>query len=95
MNDPNQKPTQDHPDCSYLLGSLSDYVDGELEAQLCAEIERHASGCENCRIVIDTLEKTVYMYQNAASDEPEVPEDVKERLFKCLDLDEFLDSKTP
>ena len=79
----------DHQQCKQLLSSLSDYVDGELEAKFCAEIERHMAECENCRIVVDTLRKTVYLYKETA--EPaEVPADVRERLFRCLDLEEFL-----
>ncbi len=78
-------------DCSYLLGSLSEYVDGTLGKQLCEEIERHVADCEDCRVVINTLEKTVYLYHtSAAMDPPNVPEDVKERLYKRLDLDDFL-----
>ena len=74
--------------CRHLLGSLSDYVDGELEAALCAELERHLEGCENCRIVVDTLRKTIYLYHVTAEAEP-VPDEVRERLFKKLDLEEF------
>jgi len=76
--------------CRNLLGSLSDYVDGELGAELCAEIERHMAGCENCQIVVDTLRKTIYLYRNASS-QPEVSPDVRKRLFLRLNLDEFVD----
>ena len=86
------KHNHDHEDCSYLLGSLSEYVDGTLGNQLCEEIERHVAGCEDCRVVIDTLEKTVYLYHASAELEPpSVPEDVKERLYKRLDLSDYLD----
>jgi anti-sigma factor RsiW len=44
----------DHESCRFLLSSLSDYVDGELGDELCAEIDRHLQSCENCRIVILT-----------------------------------------
>jgi anti-sigma factor (TIGR02949 family) len=78
----------DHP-CRNLLASLSEYVDGELGEELCAEIERHMAGCENCQIVVDTLRKTIYLYK-AASSQPEIPPDVRKRLFLRLDLDEFI-----
>ena len=85
------KHNHDHEDCSYLLSSLSEYVDGTLGELLCEEIERHVSDCEDCRVVIDTLEKTVYLYHATAELEPSsVPEDVKERLYKRLDLGDFL-----
>ncbi|HSF82316.1 MAG TPA: zf-HC2 domain-containing protein [Anaerolineales bacterium] len=79
-----------HQGCRHLLASLSEYVDGELEDKLCAEIERHLAECENCRIVIDSLEKTVYLYQTVARQES-VPDEVRERLFHRLKLDEFLE----
>jgi len=77
---------EDH--CEYLLGSLSDYVDGTAQEELCREIERHLAGCENCRIVVDTLRKTVMLYQ--ARSETEMPDDVRERLFTRLDLGDYL-----
>ena len=45
--------------CKSLLGSLSDYVDGTAQEEICRELEEHLSDCENCRIVVDTLKKTV------------------------------------
>ena len=86
------KHNHNHKDCSYLLGSLSEYVDGTLGELLCEEIERHVADCEDCRVVIDTLEKTIYLYRTTAEMEPpSVPEDVKERLYKRLDLGDFLE----
>lgn len=82
---------KEHADCQHLLGELNDYVDGTLSATLCMELERHLAECKNCRIVVDTLRKTVYLVH--ANNEPEVmPDDVRERLFRCLDLNEFLDT---
>jgi anti-sigma factor (TIGR02949 family) len=74
--------------CNELLGSISDYVDGALQDELCRELEKHLSGCENCRVVVDTLKKTISLYQTTGAD-TDVPADVRERLFKRLDLDEF------
>jgi predicted anti-sigma-YlaC factor YlaD len=67
-------------------------VDGDLGDELCAEIDRHLQNCENCRIVIDSLRKTVYLY-HATAELPSLPEDARERLFTRLDLGEFLDTK--
>lgn len=79
-----------HQDCRHLLSSLSEFVDGELEGKLCAEIERHLADCEDCRIVIDSLKKTVSLYQTVSKAES-VPDEVRERLFHRLKLDEFLE----
>lgn len=75
--------------CRHLLGSLSDYIDGTLDESLCTEIERHMSECEDCRIVIDSLRKTIYLYQ-ATSQQTPMPDGVRERLYHRLALDDYL-----
>jgi anti-sigma factor RsiW len=34
--------------CSQVLAKLSDYFDGELDANQCAQIEAHVRQCDNC-----------------------------------------------
>ena len=80
----------EHSDCRNLLGTLSDYVDGELGVALCAELERHLAECENCRVVVDTLRRTIYLYHATSAPEP-VPDEVKERLHKRLRLEDLFD----
>jgi predicted anti-sigma-YlaC factor YlaD len=79
----------DHVNCKALLGSLCDYIDGTLSAELCSEIDRHLSECSDCRVVIDTLNKTVSLYHGSAA-ETQVPGAVRERLFRVLKLDDYL-----
>jgi anti-sigma factor RsiW len=74
--------------CKSLLASISDYVDGIAQEELCRELERHLADCDNCRIVVDTLKKTVYLYQS--NSDTDLPVAVRERLFKRLNLDEYL-----
>lgn len=81
-----------HQNCRHLLGSLSDFVDGELAEEVCAEIDRHLEECENCRIVVDSLRKTIYLYK-VTSGSPSVPEEVRQRLYLSLDLEEFIERK--
>jgi len=76
------------PTCRDLLDGLSDYLDGEASAALCAEIERHVAGCDRCRIVVDTLRKTITLYHQLP--QPLMPEAARERLYKRLDLSEYL-----
>lgn len=80
-----------HRNCEALLGSLSEYIDGELPADLCKEIEKHLEGCDNCRIVLNTTKRTIDLVRVPADEE--VPVDVRERLFKRLNLDEYLNLK--
>jgi hypothetical protein len=84
MNDHN------HSKCRSLLGSLSDYLDGTLCEELCEEIELHVAECQNCHIVVDTLRKTISLYHETAAETGEVPGLVRERLFRTLNLDDYL-----
>ena len=71
--------------CHALLNQLSDYIDGELEEALCAEIERHMAGCDNCRVVVNTLAKTVTLFRELP--EVELSDETQNRLFKVLQLE--------
>jgi anti-sigma factor RsiW len=81
-----------HEQCRRLLGSLSEYINGNLEDALCDELEQHMAGCENCRVVVDTLRKTVSLYQDDAV-RTNAPDEVRQRLFKRLNLEDFLSEK--
>ena len=71
--------------CQQMLGTLSDYIDDELEARLCAEIEAHLRECPDCQVMVDTLNKTVVLYRTYG--QPEIPADVQTRLYAVLDLE--------
>lgn len=76
--------------CQELLAHLSEYVDDNLEDEaLCQEIDQHIASCENCRIVVDTLKKTIYLYHETA-DRTDMPSSVRQRLYKRLDLEPYL-----
>ncbi len=77
------------PQCRYLLGNLSDYIDGELQAELCAELEKHLQECDNCRVVVDTLRKTIELYRQTSAPTA-LPGGVRERLFFKLQLEDYL-----
>ncbi|MCL4299852.1 MAG: zf-HC2 domain-containing protein [Anaerolineae bacterium] len=71
------------PRCRMFFDQLSDYVDGELAASLCAELEHHLADCPNCRIVVDTTRKTVSLYRRTG--QAEMPAGVSERLWQALE----------
>jgi anti-sigma factor RsiW len=80
----------DHTRCQSFLGSLSEYVDGSLDEGLCEEIERHLAGCQNCHVVVDTLRKTISLYHESAAEAGEIPDVVRERLYRTLNLDDYI-----
>lgn len=75
-----------HENCQHLLADLSDYIDGDAAASVCAEIERHLTGCADCRAVVDTLRKTIYLYRTLPP--PVLPEPTRTRLIAALTFDE-------
>ncbi len=75
--------------CDVILRSLSDYVDQTLSQELCQMIESHLAECPDCRIVVDTLRQTIYLYHRTAA-KVTVPAEVRQRLFRRLDLSDFL-----
>ena len=83
---------KEHLNCGALLESLSEYVDGVLGDSLCKEIESHVADCNDCRVVVDTLKKTIYLYHET-SEKTEIPIDVRERLFHRLNLDDFIEER--
>ena len=77
------------PKCKQLMGNLSDFINGDLSEELCVEIEEHIKNCENCRIVLNTLRKTVEIYQQQ-TDPNNLPDSVRERLFHKLELRDYI-----
>jgi predicted anti-sigma-YlaC factor YlaD len=74
------------PECQARLAQLGDYVDGELEAALCAEIEQHLIDCDDCRVLIDATRKTALLYrQHSQQDQVELPADVTSCLWQMLE----------
>ena len=80
----------DRSKCRALLGSLSDYVDGSLADEVCEDVETHLAECQDCRVVVDTLRKTIYLYRTTADESGTVPAPVRERLYRTLKLEDYL-----
>lgn len=45
--------------CLDYIEDLHGFIDGDIEPELCAEIEKHIGHCHNCRIMVDSLKATV------------------------------------
>lgn len=68
--------------CSDYIGGLNDYIDGEMEPELCEEIEKHLGQCENCRIMVDTLKQTVKLCREGR--EENLPGPLEDKLKSLL-----------
>ncbi|MEQ1729252.1 MAG: zf-HC2 domain-containing protein [Vicinamibacterales bacterium] len=63
------------PDCAAVLGGISAYLDGELEATECDAIEEHCRSCADCSEVVKGLRDTIGLCRGAVV--AELPEPVK------------------
>lgn len=79
-----------HANCDSLLRSLSDYIDGELDEAMCREIQQHLETCDNCRAVLNTTRRTIDLVHLPPDASIGLPDEVRSRLFKRLDLESFI-----
>jgi len=75
------------PHCQQLLADLSAYVEGEASTAVCATLEQHLAHCENCRVVVDTLRKTISLYQQLP--QPDLPSGARDRLIARLEIEQI------
>ena len=69
--------------CKEILEKLSEYIDEELDPSLCDEIDGHMGDCPPCVAFMNTLKKTVKLF-NKAGQEVSIPGDVQSRLHDFL-----------
>jgi predicted anti-sigma-YlaC factor YlaD len=69
--------------CKDVIREISDYLDGALEPEVLAELQRHLEHCEDCRLVVDTTKKTIQVFCN--SEPAPLDPDTRERLHKALE----------
>jgi anti-sigma factor (TIGR02949 family) len=79
----------EHTNCDNLLSQIGDYLDGDISPEACAKLEEHIKGCDHCRVVVDTTEKTISLYHDIAQKNG-IPGEVKEKLFKKLNLLDYM-----
>ncbi len=48
-------------DCKHVWEHISAYIDGEVEAELRAEIDKHLETCEICAAVLDSTRNVVVL----------------------------------
>lgn len=73
--------------CAELQAQLPDYLDGEAKEAICRAIEEHLASCEDCRVVVDTMKKTIALYR--AAPRAQVPAEIHHRLVRVLHLDDL------
>jgi anti-sigma factor RsiW len=70
-------------DCKHVWEHISAYIDGQVDAELRAEIDKHLETCEICSAVLDSTRNVVVL---CADDRVfELPAGFSERLHERLD----------
>ncbi len=69
-------------ECEALLAYLSDYIDKNLNDELTAEAQGHLATCQNCRVVLDTTQQTIFLYRRQGR--RKIPAARRQRLFDQL-----------
>lgn len=80
-----------HEECRKQLGKLSEYLDGAAQEKICEEIEAHLETCPDCRIMVDTMRKSILLYRES-EERLTMPDEVRHRLYRRLELDDLLDT---
>jgi len=70
-----------HPGCPDVLGLFSRHLEGEVSAEVCAEMERHLAACSRCRGACDSLRQVLGMCRAAPA---EVPEPVQRSVQRAI-----------
>ncbi|MEE8450985.1 MAG: zf-HC2 domain-containing protein [Thermoguttaceae bacterium] len=50
--------------CEEILAALNDYVDGQLDPDVCEALQEHLVDCNPCQIVVDNIRQTITLYKS-------------------------------
>jgi anti-sigma factor RsiW len=56
--------TQIELQCADIVQLLSEYLDQHLDDEQAAAMQRHISTCQNCRVVLDSTQRTIWLYRD-------------------------------
>ncbi|HYV61360.1 MAG TPA: zf-HC2 domain-containing protein [Bryobacteraceae bacterium] len=81
-------------DCQAIFARLSEYLDQELPAETCEELESHIQNCALCVEFVNSLKKSVGLHRayRPAADPPALTPAVKQSLREAYQR--MLDART-
>lgn len=71
-------------DCETLLKYLSEYIDNNLDDTLTAAAESHLRSCENCKVMLDSTQRTILLYR-AQGTQQLLPDARQQRLYQQIE----------
>ncbi len=73
----------ENEECREIFARLSEYLDGEIDSEVCAKVDGHLGDCPPCLKFLESLRRTVAWVQQ--TDEHPLPEDVRAKVRQAYD----------
>jgi anti-sigma factor RsiW len=68
-----------------IFKNVCDFIDDELDEATCEKLKKHLTACPRCRIYVDSVRKTIMLYQE--KDAPKkIPAASRKRLYATIAL---------
>jgi anti-sigma factor RsiW len=68
--------------CKEFLALLDDLIDDSVSDETRAQLRAHLSGCEHCKVTLDTTRKTIEIYRS--HEVYDLPDGLRERLHAAI-----------
>lgn len=75
-----------------MVEQICDFMGEDIDSPACQEVADHLKMCPTCRVYFDTVKKTVTLCRDI-DDDKKIPDDVADRLYKVLNLEDIKKSK--
>jgi len=68
-------------ECREIFSRLSEYLDGDLDPDVCSHLEAHMDDCPPCQAFLESLRRTVELTRDLPL--PELPEELSRELVEA------------
>ena len=68
--------------CAAILANISAFLDGDLDATMCAAIEEHCARCGRCAPVVEGLRQTIGLCRDVGA--APLPDAVRQRAQEAV-----------
>ena len=75
--------------CDQVLSELQDYLDDDLAAELRKQLDGHLAHCKTCKVIYDSLKRTLTLVTDSGSFElpPAVSDKIQQRVMDRIKRD--------
>ncbi len=77
-----------HEHSKDILKLVEEQLGRDVDGELISDLSNHMEECPDCKVYIDSVRQTIKLYR-VSEKEQSIPDDVSDRLFKVLNLNEY------